>query len=108
MLNFVEILSVPAIVSVVYGALTVYKKAVEGKEKLIKIIPVLAAVIGIILGIIAYYAMPEIIAADNIFTAILIGGASGLAATGTNQIFKQLINNSDVKEGNNEKDADGK
>lgn len=42
------------------------------------------------LGVIAFYAIPEIIAAENIFSAILIGAASGLAATGTHQIFKQL------------------
>ena len=49
-----------------------------------------AAVLGIILGIVAFYAVPGIIPADNIFTAILIGGASGLTATGANQIIKQL------------------
>jgi hypothetical protein len=30
------------------------------------------------------------IPATNAFAAILIGAASGLAATGTNQIFKQM------------------
>lgn len=89
--NLIEVVSVPIIVSIVYGALALYKHIVDGKEKFIKIIPVIAAVLGVVLSIIAFYAAPAIIAADNIFTAILIGGASGLAATGTNQIFKQLI-----------------
>lgn len=97
MTNLVEIASVPIIVSVVYGALALYKNLVGGKEKLIKIIPLIAAALGVVLGIIAFYAAPEIIAADNIFTAILVGGASGLAATGTNQIFKQLTKKEDDK-----------
>lgn len=88
--NLIEIVSVPIIVSVVYGALALYKRIVNGNEKFIKIIPIIAAGLGVILGIITFYAAPDIIAADNVFTAILIGGSSGLAATGTNQIFKQL------------------
>ena len=89
--NLIEIVSVPVIVAIVYGALAGYKHIVNGKEKLIKIIPVIAGGLGVVLGVIAFYAIPEIIAAENIFTAILIGGSSGLAATGTNQIFKQLL-----------------
>ena len=89
--NLIEITSVPLIVAIVYGALAGYKKLVEGKEKWIKIIPVIAGALGVILGVIAFYAVPEIIAADNILTAILVGGSSGLAATGTNQVFKQLL-----------------
>ena len=42
------------------------------------------------LGIVAFYALPSIIPAHDIFTAILIGASSGLSATGMNQIFKQL------------------
>lgn len=34
--------------------------------------------------------MPVIIPAENLFMALIIGGASGLSATGANQIIKQL------------------
>ena len=88
--NLLQIISVPVITAVVYGALALYKYAVNGKESLIRLIPVIAVALGVVLGITAFFATPDIIAADNVFTAILIGGASGLAATGTNQIFKQL------------------
>lgn len=99
--NLIQITSVPLIVTIVYALLTVYKKLIDGKEKSIKIIPVIAAVLGVILGIVAFYAVPDIIAADN-FTAILIGGASGLAATGTNQIFKQLVKKDEQSDENKE------
>ncbi|MGI6522817.1 MAG: hypothetical protein ACOX2Y_02930 [Christensenellales bacterium] len=42
------------------------------------------------MGVIAFYAAPEIIPANNVLLALLIGGSSGLAATGTHQVFKQL------------------
>jgi hypothetical protein len=88
--NLLQIVAVPVISAIVYGALALYKYAVNGKEPLIRVIPVIAVILGVVLGIVAFFATPDIIAADNVFTAILIGGASGLAATGTNQIFKQL------------------
>lgn len=58
-----------------------------------KYIPVICGVCGAILGTIAYFiGIPEFIGND-IFTAIARGIVSGLAATGANQIYKQLKNN---------------
>ena len=45
---------------------------------------------GVVFGIICYYAMPSIIPAENVVVVMVIGGASGLSAAGTNQIVKQL------------------
>lgn len=89
--NLLQIASIPVITGIVYGAAELYKKAIGDKENLIRLIPILGAVLGVVLGIIVYYAAPEIIAADNLFAAILTGGASGLAATGGHQVFKQLL-----------------
>jgi len=46
--------------------------------------------LGVISGVICYYFIPDIIAVPNVVLAIVLGGASGLAATGTNQVIKQL------------------
>ena len=54
------------------------------------------------LGLVAFYAVPSIIPATNVCVAILIGGASGLTATGTNQIIKQL----GKKDGDDESKSD--
>ena len=106
--NLIEIVSVPVITGIVFGAAELYKKVVGDKESLIRLIPLIGALIGVILGIVAFYAAPDIVAADNIFTAMLTGGASGLAATGTNQIFKQLqkfgINTDTKKDGEDKND----
>ena len=48
--------------------------------------------LGIFSGIICYYFIPSIIPTENVIVAIIIGGASGLSATGTNQVIKQLTN----------------
>lgn len=88
-MEILELTSVPLIVSVVYGTLALYKAAVK-TENLIKLIPLIAVLLGAALGVIIHLAEPAAMPAGNVFMAILIGGASGLAATGTNQIFKQL------------------
>ena len=46
----------------------------------------------------AYYLVPGIVPADNVVVAIIVGGASGLTATGVNQIFKQLKDKGDDDE----------
>ncbi|MDR2047130.1 MAG: hypothetical protein LBP79_04440 [Clostridiales bacterium] len=82
--NLIEIVSVPVITAVVYGAMELYKYDVSGKESSIRLIPIIGAILDAAFGITAFFAIPDIVAADNVFTAILIGGASGLAATGGN------------------------
>lgn len=55
-----------------------------------KWIPVICGLCGIVLGMAAYYiGVPDFPAADPL-TAAAVGGASGLAATGLNQVAKQL------------------
>lgn len=86
-----EIVCVPVIVTIVFAIMELYKKFIaKDKEVLLRIIPIIAGVLGVVLGIVCYFCIPAIISATNIWTAILVGGASGLSATGCNQIFKQL------------------
>lgn len=54
-----------------------------------KWIPVIAGVTGMILGVAGLYVMPDFPAKD-VINAAAIGIVSGLAATGINQIGKQL------------------
>lgn len=62
-----------------------------------KWIPVICGVAGIILGLAAlYFGMPDFPAHDPI-NAAAIGAVSGLAATGINQIGKQLAKGSDTE-----------
>lgn len=54
-----------------------------------KWLPVISGLIGGILGVVGLYVMPDFPSSD-IITAIAVGIVSGLAATGVNQIYKQL------------------
>ena len=88
--SYLELVSVPAIAAIVYWVIAIIKYAVKENETFKRFIPLIAAGLGVILGVVAYYLVPGIVPADNVVVAIIIGGASGLTATGVNQIIKQL------------------
>ena len=56
-----------------------------------KWLPVICGLLGGILGIAGMYVMADFPAAD-VITAAAVGIISGLAATGANQLYKQLKN----------------
>lgn len=56
-----------------------------------KWIPVICGVVGAPLGVLALRIVPDFPATDYL-TAVAVGIVSGLAATGINQVFKQLKN----------------
>lgn len=86
-----EIISVPVIVGIVYFVMAVYKTLIKNAPAIWKsLIPVWAAVLGIGLGILAYYCVPEVMPADNVLVAVLIGLSSGLGAVGVHQVGKQI------------------
>ena len=60
-----------------------------------KYIPVIVGAAGGVLGVVGMLVMPDFPAADYL-TAVAVGIVSGLAATGINQLYKQL---SGTKEG---------
>ena len=99
--QYLNLISVPAIAAVVYWVINIIKHAVGENEKFKRLIPLIAAGLGIVCGIVCYYALPSIIPAPNIVVAIVIGGASGLTATGTNQLLKQLSKKDDDNEKSN-------
>ena len=55
-----------------------------------KWIPVICGVAGMALGIAALYLGVPDFPAQDVMTAAAVGGASGLAATGIDQAFKQI------------------
>lgn len=87
-----EIVSIPVVATVVYAIIEVYK-AVFKSEKAKRVIPIVAGVLGSILGIVAFFACPAIVPTDNVFLAAVMGLFSGLGAVGVNQIYKQASKN---------------
>jgi|SRR5574344_820966 hypothetical protein len=90
-MEYLQIISVPVIATVVYWVVNLIKYATNNNEKFKRCIPLVSAGLGVILGIVCFYALPQIIAAPNIIVAMLSGGASGLSATGCNQVIKQFM-----------------
>lgn len=83
-----EFVAFPAIVVMCYLVGLVCKTV--GNGKLDKYIPVICGTVGAILGVVIFLTIPNFIPAENWAVAIAIGIVSGLAATGANQIYKQL------------------
>lgn len=54
-----------------------------------KWIPVIVGAVGGVLGVAGLWVMPEF-PADNVIAAVAVGIVSGLAATGADQMVKQL------------------
>lgn len=77
--------AIPAITVICY----LIAQAVKATALDNKWLPIICGVAGAVLGVAAMYIMPEYGASDPI-TAVAIGIVSGLAATGVNQIVKQL------------------
>lgn len=98
--QFMNIVSVPVIATAVYWTVNLIKNAVKDNETFNRFIPIISAILGAVLGCVAFYLAPSIIVADNVLTALIVGGASGLSATGYNQIIKQFSKNKE--EGNDD------
>lgn len=81
-----EITSFYAITVLCYLAAAAVKAAGNAD----KWIPVICGALGAVLGAVAFYIVPEGFPASDVFTAVAVGVVSGLAATGINQIYKQM------------------
>ena len=85
--------SLPIIVLCSYVVGEIYKVIFKRKKEAYKLIPVLVAIVGGVLGVLIYLTSPEMIFnVDNVWVALSIGIISGFSATGTNQVVKQLFN----------------
>lgn len=90
--------SVPIIVVCCYIIGEIYKVLFKNKQEAYKLIPIVMAIIGGLLGIIIYLTNPEMILnAENIWIALGIGIVSGASSTGANQIVKQIFKKGEDK-----------
>ena len=87
MLHF-SILTIGTFVTIL-DAICIYIARASFSKDIKKIIPIFSIIFGIILGIAGYYT-PDVEMGSNLVEAIFIGLSAGAAATGVNQISKQL------------------
>lgn len=70
----------------------IYKTIFKKNTKVYKLIPILVATFGGVLGVVIFYTSPEVIFnVSSVYTAMTIGIMSGFASTGANQVVKQLL-----------------
>lgn len=100
MLN--EIATIPALAAIVYTIIDITKTAMGGDEKFRRFIPLIACVLGAVCGVVAFYCVPGVMETENLLVAIVLGAASGLSATGTNQVAKQLTKTTPKEDTENE------
>lgn len=85
-----DIITVPTVMTCIYAIIAAISKATGENEKFKRFIPLIAMGIGCLIGLLAYYFMPDMIVAENAVASMVVGGMSGLAATGGDQIIKQF------------------
>jgi hypothetical protein len=96
-MEYLQVLSVPVIAVIVYWVINLIKYAVGSNETFKRFIPLLSGFLGAALGAICFFFLPDIIAAPNALVAVISGAASGLTATGCNQIIKQFTEKEGVE-----------
>lgn len=90
MTTFTDFTAIPALAAIVYTIIDIAKTAMGGDEKFKRFIPLIACALGAVCGVIAFYCVPGVMETENLLVAIILGASSGLSATGTNQVVKQL------------------
>ena len=84
MLNYTTI---PVIVVICYVIIT----AIKATKIDSRWYPLISCVVGAMLAAAMFFVMPEFICATSLVVAMISGAVIGLAATGTDQVFKQLM-----------------
>ena len=98
MTNFTDITTIPALAAIVYTIIDIAKTAMGGDERFKRFIPLIACILGALCGVVAFYFVPGVLDTQNFLVALVLGAASGLSATGANQIGKQLTHTTTAEE----------
>lgn len=88
--NNFNMANIPFLVILIYIIVEFLKMTCIKNNKQRMVLPLICAIIGSFLALLLYYFFPESIGATNFFEAATMGASSGLAATGCNQIYKQM------------------
>ena len=79
--------AIPVIVVICYVVISAIKTTkIDGRW-----FPLISCALGMLLACAAFYILPEFVGTSSLAAALISGAVSGLAATGTNQVFKQLM-----------------
>ncbi len=88
-----DLIGIPAIVVISYMITETFKMFINKKY-----LPIIAGISGGVLGVLSFVLQIDIMPATDIISALAIGIISGLAATGSNQILKQIKKEKGINE----------
>lgn len=94
----VQIVNIPLITAAVYYLMELIKKKTNGNKSVKRNLPLLAAFMGMLFGILICLYPCGISISDNIVVSAVVGAGSGLSATGIHQVIKQKQNPTEEKE----------
>ena len=90
MLNKMSIWYIPVIAALCYLFIELLKRTFHDDSKLKNAYPLISAMLGTALGVIAFLADLNVVFSDSVMTASFAGMVSGLSATGGNEIFQRM------------------
>lgn len=94
-----DFITIPVITAIVYAVIEILKIAFNNSEVYKRFIPLLACGLGIACGLIAFFFIPEVLITTNVCIAVVLGGASGLAATGLYENVKNIFSKGEAQDG---------
>lgn len=80
---------IPGLVILIYVVVEILKKTILKTDKSRRHIPLVCCIVGIITGVTIFCFWPSVMECSNVLEAIAMGGLSGFAATGCNQLYKK-------------------
>ncbi len=89
-MDALELCSIPVIAALCYGMIEVLKRLFGTDSNIKNAYPLIAAIFGTALGVLAFLIEPGLVVTDSAFGAALAGMVSGLSATGGNQIIQRM------------------
>lgn len=102
--SLAKIVGIIAIFLIAYAVLALYNKFAKKRGRIVRrLIPLWAMLLGIFLGIFVYSVFPEIMPAPSLFTSVILGAITGLAATGLNQLMRLFDNDEEEEKKKDEK-----
>ena len=88
-----EVAPVAGIAIILYVLSEIFKKTIfKNNPDMTALIPYICAILGACASVVIFVVDPTIIDVANTLDAVVAGAASGLLATGANQIYKQFYN----------------
>lgn len=82
-----------ALVIVLYCLAEILKATLLKDESKRALLPIICGLLGALIAVVIYSFSPEVLGCKDYLNAVVVGAISGFAATGANQVYKQLKKN---------------